>query len=113
MDLTLFESNSKKCAFLTEVAQRLGLAGVDIKRKRYEDLKPDDSKFDFVSARALGDYPVFLPWSRSVLKPAGRMLLWLGTEESIRIGRRKEFIWDAPVPIPESRRRVILVGRKT
>jgi 16S rRNA (guanine527-N7)-methyltransferase len=111
VDLTLFESNAKKCAFLTEISQRLGFTGVDIKRERYEDFKATGREFDFVAARALGDYPVFLPWARSVLRPEGRVLLWLGTDESIRIGRRQEFIWDAPVLIPESRRRVILAGR--
>ena len=113
VELTLFESNSKKCAFLTEVVQRLGLAEVKIMRQRYEEFRPEDeeSGFDFVCSRALGDYPVFLPWARRVLKPGGSVVLWLGTEESIRISRRQGFSWDTPVPIPESRRRVILVGR--
>src|SRR6266404_1478327 len=50
MDLTLFESNARKCAFLTEIAQRLGLTGVDIKRERYEGLKATGPQFDIVSA---------------------------------------------------------------
>lgn len=109
--LTLFEANSKKCAFLTEVVQRLELTGVTIVRKRYEEFQRVDAGFDFVCSRALGDYHVFLPWSRQVLKGGGCIVLWLGTDESIRLGRRKEFSWDAPISIPESRRRVILVGR--
>jgi 16S rRNA (guanine527-N7)-methyltransferase len=113
MELALFESNSKKCAFLTEVVQRLGLSRVKVMRQRYQEFRPgvSDQGFDFVCSRALGDYPVFLPWARRVLKPGGSVVLWLGTEESIRISRRQGFSWDAPVPIPESRRRVILVGR--
>jgi 16S rRNA (guanine527-N7)-methyltransferase len=110
-ELVLFESNVKKRAFLTEISQRLKLSGVVIMRGRYEEYRPADEGFDFVCARALGEYPVFLPWARSVLKPTGRVALWLGTDESIRLGRRPEFSWDVPVPIPESRRRVILVGR--
>jgi 16S rRNA (guanine527-N7)-methyltransferase len=113
LELTLLESNSKKCAFLTEVVQQLRLSDVKILRQRYEEFRPgaNDAGFDFVCSRALGDYPVFLPWARRVLKPGGFIVLWLGTEESIRIGRRQGFSWDTPVPIPESRRRVILVGR--
>jgi 16S rRNA (guanine527-N7)-methyltransferase len=111
MELTLFESNSKKCAFLTDVVQRLELSGAGILRQRYEEFKAPEIGFDFVCARALGDYAAFLPWARRVLNPGGRVALWLGTDESIRLGRRSEFSWDTPIPIPESRRRVILVGR--
>lgn len=110
-ELMLFESNSKKCAFLTETVQRLGLTSVDIRRERYAEFELGGGLFDFVCARALGDYPDFLRWARRVIKPGGSVILWLGTEESIRLGRRKEFLWDAPVAIPESRRRVILRGR--
>lgn len=111
LELVLFESNAKKCAFLTEISQRLGLAAVSVRRERYEEFEPSGTGFDFVCARALGDYPVFLPWARRILKSDGRVVLWLGTDESIRIGRRKGFSWEAPVSIPESRRRVILVGK--
>jgi len=110
-EITLFESNSRKCAFLREVAQRLCFTNVDIRRQRYDEFESTGAAFDFVCARALGDYPAFLRWARRVITPGGRVVLWLGTDESIRLGRRKEFIWDAPVAIPESRRRVILVGR--
>jgi 16S rRNA (guanine527-N7)-methyltransferase len=110
-ELTLFESNAKKCAFLAEISQRLSLSRIDIRRQRYGEFEQSGAMFDFVCARALGDYPAFLLWARRVIAPGGRVVLWLGTEESIRLGRRKEFIWDAPVGIPESRRRVILVGR--
>ena len=111
MNLTLFESNSKKCAFLTEISQRLGFSGVSIVRGRYEEYRVDGARFDFVCSRALGNYRELLPWARSVLKRDGRLALWVGTDESIRLERRPDFEWDAPIPIPESRRRVILVGR--
>ena len=110
MDLALFESNTRKCAFLTEISQRLGFSGVVIIRQRYEEFRTNGRGFDFACARALGDYAMFLQWARRVLKPGGRVVLWLGTEDSIRMGRRKGFRWQAPVAIPESRRRVILVG---
>jgi 16S rRNA (guanine527-N7)-methyltransferase len=113
LQLVLFESNSKKRAFLTAAVQRLELADVRIVRGRYEEFDAASDRFDFVCARALGDYPIFLPWSARSLKPGGQVVLWLGTEDSIRISRRKEFFWDVPIPIPESRRRVIMVGRSS
>ena len=109
--ITLFESNSKKCAFLREVVERLRIIGVDIRRQRYDEFETEAGGFDFVCARALGDYPSMLRWARHALAPGGKVVLWLGRDESIRLGRRKEFIWDAPVAVPESRRRVVLVGR--
>jgi len=109
--ITLIESNGRKCAFLKEIVQRLRLTDVDIRNQRYDEFESRGQAFDFVCARAMGDYAVFMPWARRVIRPGGRVVLWLGTDESIRLGRRKEFIWDAPVAIPESRRRVLLIGR--
>ena len=112
MKVTLIESNARKCAFLREVTQLLRLTGIDIWPRRYDEIEGHGEAFDFVCARAIGDYAVLVPWARRMLRPGGEIVLWLGTDDSIRIGRRKEFIWDAPVSIPESRRRVIMVGRK-
>ena len=113
MELTLFESNSKKCGFLREVVQHLGLSGVQVVKMRYQDFKLGGRQFDLVCARALGDYHILLPWARDLLAQGGMIVLWVGTEESIRIGHRKEFLWEAPVPIPESKRRVLLIGKRS
>jgi 16S rRNA (guanine527-N7)-methyltransferase len=110
MDLTLIESNSKKCAFLVEAAQALGLANVNVVHRRYEEFP--GAGFDLVCSRAVGGYEIQLPWARRALRAGGRVVLWLGTEESIRLGRKGEFRWEVPAPIPESRKRVILVGHK-
>lgn len=113
MRLTLIEANLKKCAFLTEVSQKLELvAGVEVLKGRFEEVTSTDRKFDFVCSRALGSFSEFLPWARAVLSPGGAIVLWLGTDDSVRLMRHKEFSWEVPIPIPESRRRVILVGRR-
>ena len=110
--LTLIESNLKKLAFLTEIVQKLHLTGVEIIKKRFEEIVPATQGFDFVCSRALGAFPVFLPWARAALAPDGSIMMWLGTDESIRLARRKEFLWGQPVPMPDSKRRVILLGRR-
>jgi 16S rRNA (guanine527-N7)-methyltransferase len=110
IELTLIESNAKKCAFLVEVLQKLSLAKVEVARKRYEEVS--STGFDFVCSRALGDYKEFLSWAWRSLNGGGQVVLWLGTDESIRLGRSEGFRWEAPVAIPDSRRRVILVGYK-
>ena len=108
--LVLIEPNNKKCAFLNEVKVALRLAGVEILRARYEETTTEMQNFDFICSRALGNYRQLLRWARMALKPKGRVILWLGTEDSLAIGRTGGWRWDVPAPIPESRRRVIQVG---
>jgi 16S rRNA (guanine527-N7)-methyltransferase len=111
LEVVLLEPNQKKCAFLNEVVQTLNLSGVTISMARHEDFPSGGESFNYVCSRALGGYSRLLRWAREVLTPAGKVILWLGTDESIRIGRTNGWIWDLPMRIPESRRRVILSGR--
>jgi 16S rRNA (guanine527-N7)-methyltransferase len=110
LSVVLLEPNLKKCAFLNEVKRELGLKDVDVVRSRYEDYRPSGPSFDFVCSRALGDYRRLLRWARTILAPGGRVLLWLGEEDSILVGRTRGWSWDLPIRIPESSRRVIQVG---
>lgn len=111
LQVTLLEPNVKKCAFLREVQGILGISGVDVVRSRYEDFSAAPNSFDFVCSRALGGYGRLLKWSKTVLKPKGYVILWLGTEDSNLLAKTKGWRWGLPVSIPESRRRVILTGR--
>lgn len=111
LQVTLLEPNVKKCAFLREVQGILGISGVDVVRSRYEDFSAAPNSFDFVCSRALGSYGRLLKWSKTVLKPKGYVILWLGTEDSNLLAKTKGWRWGLPVSIPESRRRVILTGR--
>src|SRR5580692_6658047 len=61
--LTLVEPVAKKTAFLGEIVRKLGLSGVDIIRCRMEELPEDNCGFDFVTARALGEYKKFAKWA--------------------------------------------------
>jgi len=108
--LTLIESNTKKCAFLSEVARELGLAGVEVLHSTYQELKISEP-FDAVTARALGELGALIGWARSSLLPKGNLALWLGqngVREAMQTGA--EWKWHAPYPIPGSDRRFILVG---
>ena len=110
LGVTLLEPNIKKCAFLREVQGTLGLTGVEVVRSRYEDFPAASASFDFVCSRAIGGYKRLLQWSKVVLRPQGRVILWLGIEDSILLSRAKGWNWELPVSIPESRRRVVLIG---
>jgi len=112
LEVTLIEPNLKKCAFLREVQTTLALNGVEVVRSRYEDFPAAPDSFDFLCSRALGGYKRLLQWSKAVLRPAGRIILWQGTEDSISLSRTKGWNWELPVKIPESRRRVVLMGSR-
>lgn len=111
LQVTLVESNLKKCAFLREIQATLELSGLEIVRKRYEDFGAPPNSFDFVCCRALGGYKRLLQWSRRVLKPEGHVVLWLGIEDANLLCKGEGWRWGLPAPIPESRRRVILTGK--
>ena len=111
LQVTLVEPNMKKCAFLREAQGVLGISGVEVVRSRYEDFSTAPNLFDFICSRALGGYGRLLKWSKTVLKPKGYVILWLGIEDSNLLARTKGWSWGLPVSIPESRRRVILMGR--
>jgi 16S rRNA (guanine527-N7)-methyltransferase len=111
LQVSLIEPNIKKCAFLREVQANLGLSGVEIVRTRYEDFRSAPDSFDFISSRALGGYKRLLLWSRTVLRPEGKVILWVGVEDSNLLSKAKGWIWELPVNIPESRRRVVLIGK--
>ena len=110
LQVTLLESNLKKCAFLREVQSTLALSNVEVVRSRYEDFYAAPGSFDFVCSRALGSYKRLLLWSKAPLKPDGHVILWLGTEDSNLLTRTRDWNWALPVKIPESRQRVLLMG---
>lgn len=110
LDLTLIESNAKKCAFLSEVVRSLELDGINVFRGRMEDLQPDSEKFDFITARALGQHDELLSWAAGHLAPSGRVILWLGEEDADNISRSPGWKWGDRVLIPGSKRRYLLVG---
>ncbi len=109
----LIEANAKKTAFLAEVKRSLQLTGVEIVRSRLEELRVRSPYADFVSARALGSFHRLLRWSRGALAPNGRILLWLGADDAMKISMSSGWTWREPIPIPGSQRRVLLVGAPT
>jgi 16S rRNA (guanine527-N7)-methyltransferase len=116
LDLTLIESNAKKAAFLSEVVRRLALERVDIFRGRMQDFddreeRTSSRQFDFVTARALGQFDDLLAWSRDHLVATGKVVLWLGEEDVEALSGRVGWTWAAPVRIPGSERRFILTGQ--
>jgi 16S rRNA (guanine527-N7)-methyltransferase len=109
IELTLIESNARKAAFLLEVVRALELKGVEVFRGRMESYKPD-IPYDWVTARAFGQHDGLLSWARRSLGVSGKVALWLGQDDAIRISQTSRWEWRSPILIPGSKRRFLLVG---
>ncbi len=112
VDVSLLESNTKKCVFVEEVIRSLELPGVKVVRGRFEALESDRPYLDFVTSRALGQFKGLLAWADKVLLKAGQVILWLGKDDAEEVSKAPGFEWQVPIKIPQSKRRFILVGRR-
>jgi 16S rRNA (guanine527-N7)-methyltransferase len=110
LQVTLIEANAKKAAFLSEVIRKLGLLNASVIRARVRDVEPGG--FDFITSRALGPYEELMEWAILSLSRSGRLILWLGEDDAARISQERGWLWQDPMRIPGSRRRVILIGSR-
>jgi 16S rRNA (guanine527-N7)-methyltransferase len=116
LEVSLIESNAKKAAFLAEVARRLGLKDVHILHSRMDELAAKTglapiTPFDFITARAFGQFDSLLAWSKAHLAGSGKIVLWLGQDDIVSVFEKAGWCWDKPSQIPGSRRRFIVSGR--
>jgi len=107
--LTLIESNQKKATFLREVARALTLTDINIQNTRAQTLPP--ATFDVITLRAVERLPEVLPVAASLLGPQGRLALLIASPqlEATR-STLLNLAWDAPITIPQSQSRLLLVG---
>ena len=110
LSVVLVESNKKKATFLQEVARELNLKEAAVLPQRMENLPLDLGLFDYITARALGDYPTLLSVSRGLLGMDGKVILWLGEKESEKLSSQPAWNWCEPILIPGSKRRFLLIG---
>ena len=108
----LVESNIKKVTFLAEVIRELGLSGAQVLARRYEELGEEMAPVDYVCSRALGEFPSFLEWARSEQIAAKQVILWIGARDLLEIQKINTWDWQEPIPVPNSLRRLLLVGTK-
>jgi 16S rRNA (guanine527-N7)-methyltransferase len=108
--VSLIESNLKKSAFLSEVVRKLELRNTRVIRARMDEIEEDP--FDFVTARALGPHEEIIRWSARFLADSGKLILWVGEDDGALIAQGGGWMWQSPVRIPGSRRRVLLIGSR-
>jgi 16S rRNA (guanine527-N7)-methyltransferase len=112
LQVFLIESNLKKATFLAEVIRELGLREAQVLVRRYEELGEEIAPLDYVCSRALGEYAKFLDWARSDSLSAKQVVLWIGANDLPEIRKSVNWEWQEPIPVPNSLRRLILVGTK-
>jgi len=110
--VVLVESNIKKATFLAEVVRALGITGATVLVSRYEELGEEIAPIDFLLARALGEFEVFLKWAALERVDAKRVVLWVGAADVEQVRGSRLWAWGSAVPIPQSLRRVLLIGTK-
>lgn len=108
----LIESNLKKATFLAEVIRELELTDTQVLVRRYEELGEEIAPLDFICARALGEFPSFLEWAGSQQIAAKQVILWIGARDLPELQKIRTWEWREPIPVPNSLRRLLLVGTK-
>ncbi len=112
--LVLVESNQKKVAFLKEVLREAHVLDARVEAERVENLIEgrEIELADWITMRAVSGVADMLRVFRHLLVIHGQVALFLGEEDAERVSRGEPgFEWQDPVPIPDSERRVILVGQ--
>jgi 16S rRNA (guanine527-N7)-methyltransferase len=110
LHLTLIESNHKKVAFLRQLARTITLTDIDIVPGRAEVYAGPLA--DLVTLRAVEHFSSAVPTAARLVGPGGRLALLIGQAQ---VAQATELLpsaaWDAPIPLPLSSSRVLLIGR--
>jgi 16S rRNA (guanine527-N7)-methyltransferase len=112
LEIFLIESNIKKATFLAEVARDLELTDVRVLVSRFEELAEEVAPLDFACSRALGEFGAFLNWAGSDAVGAKTAVLWIGSRDLDEVQKVAGWSWKEPIPVPQSLRRLVLVGTK-
>jgi 16S rRNA (guanine(527)-N(7))-methyltransferase RsmG len=73
------ESNSRKAAFLQRVSRETELGSLHVIESRVENLEAaHDHTADYLTARAVADFPKLLALTARLLNPRGRWIFWKG-----------------------------------
>jgi len=109
--VTLVEPTTRKSVFLAEVCRELDFIDVEIFRGTMADFGNARGQFDYVTARALGRHRDVLAFAMGLLRPGGKIVLWVGMQDVGEIRRDLSWSWRDPISIPLSEQRCLLVGQ--
>jgi|SRR5450432_1160769 len=108
LSVTLVESLQKKATFLREVIRALDLVSIEVRAVRAETVL---ERFDVVTLRAVERFEEVVIEAAALVRPGGRVALLIGEDQVAVAGALLPGVkWEEPLKIPESLRRVLLVG---
>lgn len=118
--LVLVEANRKKATFLREVGRALALRDVEVHAGRAEQLIPAGPRSaelqgwpaDLVTLRAVERFEVSVGTAAQLVASRGTLALLIGERQARTLpDLLPKFAWLEPEKIPESRERVIAIGK--
>lgn len=120
IQVTLIEPTAKRCQFLSDVIQKLGLTNVWVVNDRAENLPCTKEHYDVVTARAVAPLPVLLELCVPLVKVGGLMIAMKGQKALEELEEAKNavkvlhlsLISSEPVTLPSAGSRHNLVFKK-
>ena len=121
---TLLESNHRKATFLREVIRALQLTGIEVLSTRAESYAPEIANHESqitncltITLRAVERFAHILPTAVRLLETfpaAERRLALLISSAQLAIAHQlaPALVWSAPLPIPQSSNRALLIGHR-
>jgi 16S rRNA (guanine527-N7)-methyltransferase len=111
LKVQLVESQGKKATFLKEASRAASLGNIAICSDRAETLVGQTSA-KLVTMRAVERFAHTLPVAAKLVARDGRLALLIGTEQApSAVVMVPRFHWSDPVAIPQSSRRILMIGR--
>lgn len=80
-NVSLVESNARKCQFLSRAAELCRLDNVEVVRERAELWRAGLQRCDVVVARALASLPVVAEYAAPLLRVGGTLVAWRGRRD--------------------------------
>jgi 16S rRNA (guanine527-N7)-methyltransferase len=122
-EITAVESQRKKCTFIAESAELLGLENVTVRCVRAEDYGREEGReaHDVVVSRALASLPVIAEYSFPLLCPGGTMVAMKGdisNQERTQAQEALDILGGGPLesirldPFPGAQNRWVHMSRK-
>jgi 16S rRNA (guanine527-N7)-methyltransferase len=116
--VTLVEATQKKAAFLSAVAEAMGLSNVSVRAERAEVLARGELRdtFDVVTARAVARLAALAPLTVPFARPGGLVLLIKGQKadeelaEARSVLAKQRAVHEKTVPTPTGR--IVVLRRK-
>lgn len=108
LELTLIESNQRKATFLREVIRALNFDLVSVTTVRAEAVS---LRTGLVTFRAVERFERILPVAIGLVRPSGRIAILIG-DGQVHFAHKilPRVRWKSPIPIPLSKKGVLLIG---